>query len=230
MDYWLDFLLLEGVSNFPGKTVAQHLKLGIAGVLFCAISGCATVSVYETTKVAEISLSSEQSRLAKATRSFERTITDIGVEERDTAFDKLTSWFGGEKDDSKAYWRLVKADADLVEDVRRNVMQDVARTIESASAVNIAATEILTLAENGGETPSRNDVAQIETVLIGARHARDAFCDALKKASDRSSESVDIDLLLIELDNQVESLAQVADEMAAARMSGALSSVVSIKT
>ena len=201
--------------------MAQQLKLGIIAVMICALHACATVSVYETTKVADISLASDQDKLSRASKSFHKTSGDIGVEDKTSAFDMVASWFGDEEDDSNAYWKRIGADEAIVSKVRDRIALDAEKLTSKAMAVNEAAVALL--ADDDETTPSRDDVAEMENVLISARNARSSFQEALNKMNKRTTSPVDGNLLLSAFDAEIQVAAQLADKLAAARMSGALS-------
>ena len=208
--------------------MALHFKAGGLAALFFALGGCATVSVIESSQVADISLTSSQDNLERTTKSYHKTVRKIGVEETSSAFDMLSSWFSDEKDDANAYWRRVKADTGDVDQVRNRISADVIEVAARLAEVNKAAADLT------GETaedamPTKKDVADVETVLISVRHAREAFREALDMANTRTSLPENVDLVLSSLDQEIEYAAKLADQLAAARMSGALSLIYTTK-
>lgn len=181
------------------------------------------MSVYETTRVADFSLTSEQNKLERSAKAYHKSVREIGLVKNESAFDMVAHWFGEEGDDVDAYWRKVGADTEKVHLVRARVAEDVAIVTRRLEAVNEAGADLLVLVAED-KTPSRADITEIENVLISVRHARDAFREALDMANKRDDDPVDVELVLSSLDGRIEMAAQLADKLAAARMSGALSS------
>lgn len=197
----------------------------IAAASVAALSGgCATVAVYEPEQVAEISLVEERSDLEKSSDAFHDMAEKVGWADNQDPLAILGRWFGKDDNGAEPYWQSIKAETAPVDQVIQRVRADATLAAEMLERVNGCADALITPGEQQA-VPARADVAMFEKVLISSRQARSAFEEAIKRSDVRSSDEFDADILLFKLDAEIDRAAKLADDLAGARMSGALSSV-----
>ncbi len=214
---------------FSGSVVNKVAFLGAALLVSALTSGCATVAVFEPEQVAEISLVEQRSALELAAETFQDTAEDAGWARNEDPLSILGKWFGQEDDDANHYWKKIHASQYPVDQIIERVSADAMQAADLMKAVNICAQAMVAPGE-GRLIPSRGDVAMFEMVLISGRQARDSFAAAIKQAEIRSSDTYDADVLLFGFDAELDRAGKLADDLAAARMSGALSSLETVSS
>jgi hypothetical protein len=181
-------------------------------VLFFSTAGCATVSVYEPSASADVSLTEAQSELHKSAEAYCEETRDKGLATGETSLGSLAGILTGKSSDRNAYWRKIGADRGAPAAVVRRVRSDM-----NAAAKGLAGLSDLAHTMMGATSPTRSDVAQCERALIHARQARDSFADALAEVNKRTDADYQISLELTPLDEALATARRTADELAAAR-------------
>ena len=190
------------------------------------VSGCATISVYDTATVSERQFSEPQSALHAASQDYCDMAKDAGWSEGESTFSKLTSLFGDGGDENGVYWRRIGAHELSPTSVYARVEADAGVAARGLGRVNSKALALIR-STDPGVSPGKADVVEFERALIHARQAREAFEIALAKADARAkSESVG-DELLLELDSELSVARSLADALASARMSSAIAAMES---
>jgi hypothetical protein len=203
---------LSGLGSVSG-TRAAFLFLAMLAPLGGLAGGCATVSVYEPSTDAEISLTKEQSGLHKAAEAYCEKARDKGLATGETSFGSLANILTGKSDDKNAYWRKIGADRSAPASVVSRVRSDMNDAAKGLSDLNALARGLI-----GKTRPGKEDVNQFEKALIHARQARDSFSDALTEVNKRSNREYQITLELTPLDDALATARVTADELASTRI------------
>lgn len=177
-----------------------------------AVSGCATIAVYEPSTTAEISLTAQQSELHKAADAFGQESRRKGLATGEASLGQLASMLSGKQDDSRAYWKKIGADKSAPQSVVSRVRADLGDTVSGLTNLNTLARRMMAKTQ-----PAKTDVAEFEKALIHARQARDSFSDAIAHVNKRSARMYEANDELAALDTALASARSIADEMAANR-------------
>ena len=203
---------LSGLGSVSGSRAA-FLVLAMLAPLCGLAGGCATVSVYEPSTDAEISLTKEQSVLHKAAEAYCETARDKGLAAGVTSLGSLAGILTGKNEDKNAYWRKIGADRSAPASVVSRVRSDMNDSADGLADLNALARGLI-----GKTRPSKEDVTQFERALIHARQARDSFSDALTEVNKRSNREYQITLELTPLDEALAAARATADELASTRI------------
>lgn len=180
--------------------------------LLAGLGGCATVSVYQPSTDAEVSLTKEQSVLHKAAKAYCDKTREKGLATGESSLGSLANILSGKTDDKNAYWRRIGADRSAPASVVSRVRADMNDAAKGLSDLNVLGRGLI-----GKMRPGKEDVAQFEKALIHARQARDSFSDALTEVNKRSSREYQIALELTPLDDALAAARATADELASIR-------------
>ena len=181
--------------------------------LLAPLGGCATVSVYQPSAEAEISLTKEQSVLHKASEVYCEAARAKGLATGETSFGNLANILTGNGGDKNAYWRKIGADRSAPASVVGRVRADMTESTAGLNNLNALARSLI-----GKTRPGKEDVQQFERALIHARQARDSFSDALTEVNKRSApREYQITQELAPLDNALAAARATADELASTR-------------
>lgn len=200
-------LELSGTGSVSGPRLAFLLI-----ALLAPLGGCATVSVYEPSTDAEISLTKEQSVLHRASEVYCEEARAKGLATGETSFGSLANILTGNSNNKNAYWRKIGADRSAPASVVSRVRSDMNDTTRGLSDLNALARSLV-----GKTRPGKEDVQQFERALIHARQARDSFSDALTEVNKRSNREYQISLELTPLDDALTAARATADELASIR-------------
>ena len=173
---------------------------------------CATVSVYEPGKSAEVSLTQQQSELHRASDAYCDAQRHKGLATGETSIGTLAGMLTGQANDKNAYWRKIGADRSAPASVVSRVRADMNESAKGLTDLNGIARKMM-----GSIKPTKTDVNEFEKALIHARQARDSFSDALMQVNKRSIQEYKIADELTPLDNALAAARLIADELASAR-------------
>jgi hypothetical protein len=200
----------QAFSGFGSVSGPRALFLFLA--LAAPLGGCATVSVYEPSTDAEISLTKEQSALHKAAVAYCDKTREKGLAAGETSLGSLANILTGKSDDKDAYRRRIGADRSAPASVVSRVRADMNDAAKGLTDLNTLGRSLI-----GKTRPNKEDVSQFERALIHARQARDSFSDALTEVNKRSTREYQIALELTPLDEALTSARATADELASVR-------------
>lgn len=179
-------------------------------------AACATVSVYDETRSAEVSLTRDQSDLHAAAEAFSKSARDKGLASGEASLASIAGMLSGKQSDANAYWRRIGADKAAPATVITQLRGDMN---VSAKGLNDLDDMARALIKKGD--PARLDVAAFEGALIHARQARDSFSDALVQVNKRPGAEYQITAELAPLDVALDTARVTADKLAQARAEAA---------
>jgi len=203
----LTYLKLSGSGSVSGPRAA-FLFLA----LLAPLGACATVSVYEPSTDAEISLIKEQSVLHKAAEAYCEDARDKGLATGETSIGNLANLLTGKNNDKNAYWRKIGADRSAPATVVSRVRTDMNGSAKGLTDLSALARSLI-----GKTRPNKEDVKQFERALIHARQSRESFSDALTQVNKRSNREYQISLELTPLDEALAAARATADDLASTR-------------
>lgn len=203
-----------GCNGLSGLgSVSSQRAAFLALVLMTPLGACATVSVYEPGKTAQISLTAQQSELHKASEAYCDAARQKGLATGEASIGMLAGMLTGQTNDKNAYWRKIGADRSAPASVVSRVRADMNESAKGLTDLNGLARKMM-----GSTKPTKTDVAQFEKALIHARQARDSFSDALMQVNKRSSQEYQVANELTPLDQALTTARATADELASARV------------
>ncbi len=202
--------------------------LSLLAIAAYSTSGCATVAVLEAAQETEVHLTRAQSELKKSSEHFCEIAREAEWADGESSFAKIARLWDGEDDVGDDYWEELTDDVDTAAVLVDRISLDIQLASGALREVNRVATNLTAVTE-AGDKPRKSDVADYERVLIHAGQARATFAEALLRASNEYDELAlsDLRALLDPLDADLEEARRIADNLAAARMSGAIASLQS---
>lgn len=209
-----------GVIGVSGGLGLHGLKAFFVSACVIAsaasLGACATVEVYKAPVSAEISLTSKQSDLRKASDAYCEQARKKGWATGETGIGGIADMLTGKGQDANPYWKRIKADENSPATVITRVRADAKDVTTGLDRLSLLAQGLMS-----SSRPSKEDVTQFELALIHARQARDSFSDAISQANRRmlSAAEVDPEQELGPLDRAVTRARVLADDLAAARTS-----------
>jgi hypothetical protein len=196
----------------------RRFRTAIAVLAAMAFTGgCATVSVYEPSTSAEISLTPQQSRLHKAAEDYSRQTREKGLATGETSLGSLAAMLTGQGEKTSLYWTKIGGDRLAPQQAAGRIRADAGQTAAGLSQLDTLARSMMAKTQ-----PARDDVTQFERALIHATQARDNLAEALGLLGLRSGSTYEATTELAALDKAIASARTTADDLAAARIEPAV--------
>lgn len=197
----------SGLPSVPGPRTALFALAGLA-----TLGGCATVSVYEASKSAEISLTVQQSALHKAAEAYCDETRNKGLASGEATLGRLAGLLSGKSLTGSVYWRKIGGDKLATQNAVSRVRADLTQTTSGLTQLDAMAHKLMS-----SSPPTKTDVTQFERALIHARQARESLTDAFVQVNKRGTEEFAPDNELQPLDKALAVARVTADDLAAAR-------------